>query len=71
MECLSLKVGTVRVTKHLKKTGSLCCINNYDFAPLLKSFIANELKCKAYLKTKYKCVHVTTFSLVISLVLCE
>ena len=27
-----------------------------DFVPLLKSFIANFLKCKAHLKTKFTCV---------------
>ena len=33
---------------------------------MLKSFIANMLKCKARLKTKFKCVCVTMCSLVIS-----
>ena len=33
--------------------------------PLLKSFIANMLKCKARLKTKFKCVCVTMCFLMI------
>ena len=37
-----------------------------NFVPLLKSFIANMLKCKARLKTKFKCVCVTMYSLEIS-----
>ena len=43
--------------------------NNYglnNFVPLLKSFIANVLKCKACLKTKFKCVYATMCSLVMS-----
>ena len=31
-----------------------------NFLPLLKSFIANVLKRKACLKTKFKCMYVTT-----------
>ena len=38
-----------------------------NFVPLLKSFIVNELKFKARLKTKFKCVCVTMSSLVMSL----
>ena len=34
--------------------------------PLLKSFIANVLKCRACLTTKFNCVCVTMCSLVIS-----
>ena len=34
--------------------------------PLLKRFIANVLKCKTRLKTKFKCVCVTMRSLVMS-----
>ena len=37
-----------------------------DFEPLLRSFIANVLKCKARLKIKLKCVCVTMCSLVMS-----
>ena len=33
---------------------------------LLKSFIGNELKCKAHLKTKFNCVCITKCSLVMS-----
>ena len=38
-----------------------------NFVPLLKTFIANVLKCTAHLKTKVKCVSVTMCSLVMSL----
>ena len=39
----------------------------YDnFVPLLKNFIADVLKCKARLKTKFICLCVTVCSLVIS-----
>ena len=31
-----------------------CCVNNYNFVPLLKNFIANVLKCKGHLKAKFK-----------------
>ena len=34
---------------------------------MLNSFIANMLKCKARLKSNFKCVYVTTCSLVMSL----
>ena len=47
----------------------VCCINNYglkQLVPLLKSFIANMLKCKAHLNTKFKCVFVTMCFLVMS-----
>ena len=49
------------------EAGSYCCINNYNFVPLLKSFIANGLNCKARLKTNFKCVCVAMCSLVMSL----
>ena len=63
MERFSFKSGCVlRVAKHLKKTGSQCSINNYGLKQLLKSIIANVLKFKASLKTKFKkCVYVTTY----------
>ena len=38
-----------------------------NFVLLLKSFIANVLKCKARLKSNFKCVCVTLCSLVMSL----
>ena len=38
-----------------------------NFVPLLKSLIANVLKCKARLKTNFKCIYITMCSLVISL----
>ena len=38
-----------------------------NFIPLLKSFIANELKYKACLKGNFKCVCVTMRSLVMNL----
>ena len=67
-EHLSFKSGcVVRVAKHLKEDWFIVLHNNYDlnnFIPLLKSFIANVLKCKAHLKTKFKCV--TMCSLVMS-----
>ena len=37
-----------------------------NFLPLLKSFIANLLKCKALLKVKIKCVSIIVYSLVMS-----
>ena len=37
-----------------------------NFVPLLKSFIAKLLKCKACLKENFKCVCVTMCSLVMS-----
>ena len=40
------------------EAGSYCCINNYNFVPLLKNFIANGLNCKARLKTNFKCMYV-------------
>ena len=52
------------------EAGSYCCINNYglnNFVPLLNSFIANGLNCKARLKTNFKCVCVAMCSLVMSL----
>ena len=52
------------------EAGSYCCINNYglkNFVPLLKSFIANGLNCKACLKTNFKCMCVAICSLVMSL----
>ena len=38
-----------------------------NFVLLLKSFIANVLKCKARLKSKFKCMCVTMCFLVMSL----
>ena len=38
---------------------------SFDFVPLLKSFIAN-VKCKARLKAKFKCVCFTMCSLVMN-----
>ena len=38
-----------------------------NFVAQLKSFIINVLKCKARLKTKFKCMCVTMRSLVINL----
>ena len=48
---------------------SVALRNSYglkQFLLLLKSFIANVLKCKARLKTKFICVCVTMCSLVMS-----
>ena len=58
----------IQVAKHLKEDWCivlLVAIAAYNnFVPLLKSFIANVLKRKAYLKVKVKCVSVTMYSLV-------
>ena len=32
-----------------------------NFVPLLKSFIANVLRCKARLKENFKCMHVRNY----------
>ena len=37
-----------------------------NFVTMLKSFIANVIKCKARLKTKFKCAFITMHSLVMS-----
>ena len=37
-----------------------------NFVPLLKSLIANMLKCKTRLKTKFKCMCITMCSLEMS-----
>ena len=42
-----------------------------NFVLLLKSFIANVLKCKARLKTKFKCVCITMCFLVMSPFSCD
>jgi len=60
------------VAKHLKGgwfSVALIIVALNNFVPLLKSFIANVLKCKALLKTNFKCVCVTMCSLVMSLFL--
>ena len=39
-----------------------CCVTNYGLKQLcttVKNFIANVLKCKACLKTKFKCTCIT------------
>ena len=46
---------------------AIMALNN--FAPLLKSFIANVLKCKLGLKTKLKCVYITIITYMCSLVM--
>ena len=43
---------------------AIAALNN--LVPLLKSFIANVLKCKASLKAKFKCLCATMCSLVMS-----
>ena len=40
--------------------------SNYNLVPLLKGFTDNVLKCKALLKTNFKCVCVTMCSLAMS-----
>ena len=42
-----------------------------SFVPLLRSFIANVLKCKACLESNFKCVCVTMCSLLLSLFSCD
>ena len=42
-----------------------------DFVLLLKSFIANMLNYSAHLKTKFKCVYVILYSLVMNPFSCD
>ena len=52
--------------RRLVHSVALTIMAQNNFVPLLKSFIANILKRKAHLKTKFKCVCVTMCSLVMS-----
>ena len=66
-KCISFKCECgIRVAKHLKGHWFIV-LHWLSFVLLIKAFIANALKCKARLKTKFKCVCVTVCSLVMSL----
>ena len=57
------------MVKHLKGDYVVysVAIKIINFVPLLRSFIANVLKCKGHLKIKFKCVSVAMCSLVMGL----
>ena len=55
-----------RVIRVVKLVHSVALIIMANFVPLLKSFIANVLECKACLKTNFKCMYVIMCSLVLA-----
>ena len=70
-ECITFKSVCHKVGETFKKrlihSVALTIMAKNNFAPLLKSFNANVLKCTAHLKTKVKFVSVTMCSLVMNL----
>ena len=60
-------MGGEAFKRRLVHSVALIIMAKNNFILLLKSFIANVLKYKARLKSKFKCVCVTMCSLVMSL----
>ena len=72
---LVLKVGVPNGWKSVKRklvhSVVVAISPQNNFTPLLKSFIANLLKCKAHLKVKSTCLSITICSLMMSPFLCD